>query len=193
MKGHFYGLTPSTSLDLTNRMNNENDGLFYGLTLSNKPYENITRIKLKMTYNDLRVVMLTLCCSGTLNAATFPPDGIYVTTNKTSAYSIQVTNLDGNVINAKLVRFEAFTQTRREVHCVTNGDCFVQLTGKLRNSDWEKQELVVIAGGRPYVELRKSDVKGVPPERFATITIRTATRHEANNIADSLRRQANEK
>jgi hypothetical protein len=114
-----------------------------------------------------------------------PLDGVYTVTEKSTGIYLQVTNDQGAVTQCRLQQFHSFVPVRSEFHCVGGSGCFVQLTGRVTHRDWSEEQLVVIAAGTPYWELRKATLGS--GAGLASITIRVPTEGIAMAVTNALR------
>jgi hypothetical protein len=132
------------------------------------------------------------CTSARQIAESEVADGFYVESSKSStALLVRVSHpTDGRIFTLPVESFAGFIPARIDVFDAPEGS-YVQISGRATVEEWSKQSILLVAGGKPYVELRKSGQplsgSGELVGPSAMISLVIPTRAEAEEVASTLR------
>jgi hypothetical protein len=129
------------------------------------------------------------CRSERQTAASEAADGFYVQSSKGSQLLVRVTRpSDGRIFTIPVEHYVDFVPVRIDVFDTPDGS-YVQVSGRATAEGWSKQPIILIANGKPYVELGKSDQTVSAAGTSARISLITPTRAEAETVASALRKR----
>jgi hypothetical protein len=126
------------------------------------------------------------CMSARRTKTSEATDGFYVASSKDSQLQVRVPRpSDGHIITIPVEQFGGFVPARVDVFDTPDGT-YVQVSGRATMEGWSKQPVILVANGKPYVELSRSDQ---PLDRSARVSLITPTHAEADTVASALRKR----